>query len=57
MKFLSVEKLEAGYSELPVISDISLELEPGEFLAVCGPNGSGKSTLVRAVQKLTPFVR
>lgn len=57
MKFLSVEKLEAGYSELPVISDISLELEPGEFLAVCGPNGSGKSTLVRAVQKLTPLVR
>ncbi|MDI6698198.1 MAG: ABC transporter ATP-binding protein [Candidatus Saccharicenans sp.] len=57
MKFLSVEKLEAGYSELPVISDISLEIEPGEFLAVCGPNGSGKSTLVRAVQKLTPFVR
>ncbi len=57
MKFLSVEKLEAGYSELPVISNISLELEPGEFLAVCGPNGSGKSTLVRAVQKLTPLVR
>jgi len=57
MKFLSVENLEAGYGGPPVISGISLELEPGEFLAVCGPNGSGKSTLVKAVQKLTPSVQ
>lgn len=57
MKFLSVENLEAGYGGPPVISGISLELEPGEFLAVCGPNGSGKSTLVKAIQKLTPFIR
>lgn len=57
MKFLSVENLEAGYGYSPVISSISLELEPGEFLAVCGPNGSGKSTLVKAVQKLTPWLR
>lgn len=57
MKFLSVENLEAGYGGPPVISGISLELEPGEFLAVCGPNGSGKSTLVKAIQKLTPWLR
>lgn len=57
MKFLSVENLEAGYGRTPVISRISLELEPGEFLAVCGPNGSGKSTLVKAIQKLTPWLR
>lgn len=57
MKFLSVENLEAGYAGPTVISGISLELEPGEFLAVCGPNGSGKSTLVKAIQKLTPWLR
>ncbi len=57
MKFLSVENLEAGYGPSPVISGISLELESGEFLAVCGPNGSGKSTLVKAVQKLIPWLR
>ncbi|MCR4409664.1 MAG: ABC transporter ATP-binding protein [Candidatus Saccharicenans sp.] len=57
MKFLSVENLEAGYGGPPVISGISLELEPGEFLAVCGPNGSGKSTLVKAIQRLTPWLR
>lgn len=57
MKFLSVENLEAGYGGPPVISGISLGLDPGEFLAVCGPNGSGKSTLVKAIQRLTPWLR
>lgn len=42
MKLLEVKNLEAGYNHLPVIHDISFDLEQGEFLAVCGPNGSGK---------------
>jgi len=57
MKLLTVENLEAGYDTRPVISGISLGLEPGEFLAVCGPNGSGKSTLIKAIQRLIPMVR
>ena len=31
----------------PVLTDVSLAVEEGEFVAVAGPNGGGKTTLVR----------
>jgi zinc transport system ATP-binding protein len=31
----------------PVLRDIDLTVEPGEFIAIAGPNGGGKTTLVR----------
>ncbi|EIV94678.1 ABC transporter ATP-binding protein [Frankia sp. QA3] len=35
----------------PIISDIDLVAEPGEFVALIGPNGSGKSTLLRTIYR------
>jgi zinc transport system ATP-binding protein len=36
-----------GYTATPVVSDISLRVEAGEYVAVVGPNGSGKSTVLK----------
>jgi len=40
--------------ETEVLHDISLRLEPAEFVALRGPSGSGKSTLLNIVGLLEP---
>src|ERR1700742_1024750 len=39
----------------PILSDVSLTVGHGEFVAVLGPNGAGKSTLMRALLGLVPL--
>ena len=45
---LALERVSFAYPGGPeVLSDIDLEVRPGEFVAIVGPSGSGKSTLLR----------
>ena len=53
---ISLRAASFGYDERPAISDVTLDVMPGEVVAVLGPNGSGKSTLVRGLLGLNDQV-
>jgi zinc transport system ATP-binding protein len=38
-----------GYTSAPVVEDVTLRVDAGEYVAIVGPNGSGKSTLLRLI--------
>jgi putative ABC transport system ATP-binding protein len=40
---------ETGAGEVPVLKDINLQVEGGEFIGLVGPSGSGKSTLINMI--------
>ena len=56
MALLKCEKLTLGYDGRAVATDISFEINSGDYLCIVGENGSGKSTLVKTLLGLqTPI--
>jgi len=49
---LVVAELGVRVGETRILSDVSMSVEPGRFVAVIGPNGAGKSTLIRCLDGL-----
>ncbi len=53
---LECEGVSAGYHGRPVVSDVSLSIDPGEVVALLGPNGGGKSTLMKTLGGIVPTI-
>jgi branched-chain amino acid transport system ATP-binding protein len=51
---LSVSHLQAGYGDVQVLWDISIEIKPGELVCLIGSNGAGKTTLLRCLSGVLP---
>lgn len=53
---LEIKNLVGGYSQLPVLKDVSLDVQPGELVGLIGLNGAGKSTTINhVIGILRPF--
>lgn len=54
---LSLKGMSVGYSNEAVVSDINLQICPGEVICIVGMNGSGKSTLLRGIIGLARLLK
>jgi len=53
---LKAKNITIGYKELPVSSNINVEIPDHSFTVIIGPNGCGKSTLLKGLSRLVkPF--
>ncbi|AFY76325.1 ABC-type multidrug transport system, ATPase component [Pleurocapsa sp. PCC 7327] len=50
---VSLERVGKVYNKIPVVNDLSFEIEAGEMFGLLGPNGAGKSTTIRMLITLT----
>ncbi|NQZ53042.1 MAG: ABC transporter ATP-binding protein [Piscirickettsiaceae bacterium] len=52
---LEVHNLSVTAANQTLLSDISFQLQQGDYLCILGPNGAGKSTLLKALMGIIPF--
>ena len=53
---LQLNNVTAGYTKVPVITDITFDVNPGELCGLIGLNGAGKSTTIKTIiGQLTTF--
>ncbi len=53
---LGLEGVTSGYGGIPIVREVSLEVEDGEIVAIVGRNGVGKTTLIETVAGLLPVM-
>lgn len=52
LSMLSVKGISVYYGAIQALNDVSIEVDPGEIVAIIGSNGAGKSTLLRTISGL-----
>ncbi len=48
---VSFDHIHFGYDENPIIKDVSVDIKPGELVAIVGPTGAGKTTIINLLMR------
>ena len=54
-KILGVENLNVSLGGLPILENLTFDIEEGDALTIIGPNGSGKTVLLKTLLDLIPY--
>ncbi len=57
MSLLEATDVQSGYGRIPVLHGVTVNVQPGEIVAVLGANGAGKSTLMKTLAGVLPVTR
>jgi ABC-type branched-subunit amino acid transport system ATPase component len=49
MMMLEAKDITVGYTEVDILHDVTVSIEPGQIVSIIGPNGAGKSTLLKTI--------
>ena len=49
MNIININNLTLGYNNIPVIQNLNVKINDGDFVCIVGNNGAGKSTLIKGI--------
>jgi iron complex transport system ATP-binding protein len=52
---IDTKNLSHSYGDLPVLKNLSLSIQKGDFFIIIGPNGSGKTTLMKVISGIEKY--
>lgn len=53
---LKVDRINVNIAKVPVLRELSLEVDDGEIVCIVGPNGAGKTTTMRSIMGILPVI-
>ncbi|MFC1821786.1 ABC transporter ATP-binding protein [Thermodesulfobacteriota bacterium] len=55
VKILEMKQVDAQYSQVPALLDVSLHVKEGEIVSLIGSNGAGKTSTLNAIYGILPI--